>query len=200
MNVGTDFRLKSFLELLRIESTFSIGTIRARMTAWGDFFFFVEGNFFVGIWRTLGFKRKTRCRYKGHYRNGVVYAESLGPSLTVEARRLRGCRFASSKRTISSVNSINRFGSGSLAASSTEFHPLLYIFLHAPPSCGCPSVVKSSLRLCNSAFSSASFFGSLTIVIRGKTSFHEIWRGVNRRHVRSLADNRGPIPGAYANH
>jgi hypothetical protein len=21
------------------------------MTAWGDFFFFVEGNFFVGIWR-----------------------------------------------------------------------------------------------------------------------------------------------------
>src|SRR6266446_6937169 len=80
-----------------------------------------------------------------------------------------------------------------LGCKCTEFHPPRCIFLHGLPH-RCLSVLESpSLRLCTSAFSSANFFGSLTIVMQGKSSFHEICRGLNRRHMRSLADTVGSM-------
>src|ERR1700730_16025566 len=80
-----------------------------------------------------------------------------------------------------------------LSCKFAEFHPLLYIFRHVLPYC-CPSVVeRAALRLCNSALSSANFFGSLTIVMRGRNSFHETCRGGIRRHIRSLAGTFGSM-------
>jgi hypothetical protein len=58
----------------------------------------------------------------------------------------------------------------------------------------------SASRLRNSAFSSANFFGSLTIVTRGRTSFHEICHGFNRRHIRILAGTFGSMLRAYPDH
>ena len=107
-----------------------------------------------------------------------------------------GFRFSSRRRTISLVNDINRFGSGSLAASSqSSIH--LSFFSMLSPYC-CPSVLESpSLRLCNSAFSCANFFGSLTMVTRGKkflpgnlsrgqTTAHWLSRWLLAFHVLSL--------------
>ena len=56
------------------------------------------------------------------------------------------------------------------------------------------------LRLRNSAFNSATFLGSLTIVTRGKTSFQEICRGRNRRHIPPFAGTFDFMLRAYPDH
>jgi hypothetical protein len=128
-------------------------TMKLSVEDWSSFSSLGSGASFRGGKFLLAYGELSISRGKTHYGYKSIAeigaGEPFGSSLTeVDARPLRGCRFSSRRRTISSVNCINRFGSGSLAANSqsslhfsTFFSMLPLAAAHRSLRVACASVI-----------------------------------------------------------